>query len=280
MYALGCQLCKLYSTADGDCKSSSMFDNFVTRKEKDKKQEKSLLRNKKKFFSIILKKVPIRKKCEYEMPINDKILATAFEIENFKNQKDIAKDLIDKHAHLPTDNENVDNVLKFLFKLKDSVNVQRTESLVTIGSSISSYGDHGGSYPQFPAHMFQVSPGPQLAAPTSSCSAYKHFTPEMFERRLASPREQRLRPSLGMDYGPPSSPLAPIPDEGYISPGPGPQQEEQEEADIWENIMEVRGCQRMTWESCGLRTSVTEKPFLSESGPDLVHHVWSLGERI
>merc|ERR1712155_78114 len=83
-----------------------------------------------------------------------------------------------------------------------------------------------------------------------------------------------------MDYGP-SSPLAPIPDEGYISPGPGPQQEEQEqEEDIWENIMEVRGCQRMTWESCGLRTSVTEKPFLSESGPDLVHHVWSLGERI
>ena len=259
-----------------------MFDNFVTRKEKDKRQEKSQLRNKKKFFSIILKKVPIRKKCEYEMPINDKILATAFEIENFKNQKDIAKELIDNHAHLPTDNENVDNVLKFLFKLKDSANVPRTESLVTIGSSISSYGDHGGSYPQFPAHMFQVSPGPQVAAPTSACSAYKQFTPEMFERRLASPRELRLRPSLGMDYGPPSSPLAPVPDEGYISPGPGPQQEEQEEeeGDIWENIMEVRGCQRMTWESCGLRTSVTEKPFLSESGPDLVHHVWSLGERI
>ena len=60
-----------------------------------------------------------------------------------------------------------------------------------------------------------------------------------------------------------------VQDEGYNSPDP--------EEDIWDQIWTVGGGHRMSWESLGQRSSPREKPFLTEAGPDAVHHVWRSG---
>ena len=270
-YKLGCELCEKYSTSTVIKNGGNPLKDFISGAEKSREQESKLLKNKRTLFGILLKKTPTNVSKEYEMPMRDKISAVAFDYEN-DYQKDKADNLLDKFSSLPPDDEPTENVLKFLLKLKDTCKVQSSQSLIDIGSSIKSYGTNKkGQYREFPPELFHCSP----PASSDTQSVYKQYTPEMFTRRLEYRDMFSLQTRFGMDSGQSQEGRdtsvhdISVNDEGYNSPDP--------EEDIWDKIWTVDGSQRMTWESLGKRTSLKEKPFLTEAGPDAVHNVWRSG---
>ena len=267
-YKLGCELCEKYSTSSVMENGGNPLQDFISGAEKSREQKTKLLKNKRILFSILLKKRPTNVKKEYEMPMKDKITSIAFEYEN-AHQKDVADSLLNKFSSLPTDG-STENVLKFLIKLKDTHKVQACQSLTDIGSSIKSYGTNRGQYREFPPAIFNC--GPPASSDTKS--VYKQFAPEMFTRNLDYRHAFSLQARFGMDSDQSvesqdtSSRDSSIHDEGYNSPDPG---------DIWDQIWDVDGTRRMTWESLGKRTSHKEKAFLTEAGSDAVHNVWRSG---
>ena len=245
-YKLGCQLCEKYSTSTVIENGGNPLQDFISGAEKSREQKTKLLKNKRTLFSILLKKTPSNVTKEYEMPMKDKITAIAFE-------------------SLP------ESILKFLIKLKDTHKVQPSQTFTDIGSSIKSYGDNNGQYREFPPDLFNC--GPPASSDTKS--VYKQFTPEMFTRKLDYRHAFSLQTRFGMDSGQneerqdTNSRDSSIHDEGYNSPDP--------EEDIWDQIWNVEGTQRMTWESLGKRTSHKEKAFLTEAASDAVQNVWRSG---
>ena len=268
-YKLSCQLCEKYSTSTVIENGGNPLQDFISGAEKSREQKTKLLKNKRTLFSILLKKTPNNVTKEYEMPMKDKITAIAFEYENTQ-RKEEADSLLNKFSGLPSDG-STENILKFLIKLKDTHKVQANQTFTDIGSSIKSYGTNNGQYREFPPDLFNCGP----PASSNTKSVYKQFTPEMFTRKLNYRHTFSLQTRFGMDSGQneerqdTNSRDSSIHDEGYNSPDP--------EEDIWDQIWNVEGTQRITWESLGKRTSHKEKAFLTEAGSDAVHNVWRSG---
>ena len=274
VYTLGCQLCQQFASSHLTSENYTSFEHFVGNSEKQKQQRLLLKRCKQKFFSVILNKYSHDKVDKYEMPVQDSLAACQFEME-LNNEEEKAKRLKELVSSL-TFNKSVSSILKLMVELKDSKPNEETDRYTYMGSSISSYDvNNDRGFKEFPPHLFHVK-NPESQTVTNA-HEYKQFTPEMFDLSLDY-QNFSLETKLGLDYdktdvkkGSASSIRSDsVLDEGYMSPGPG--------SDIWENILSVQGCERLTWETAGMRIGPPDKPFLTESGPFSVHRVWNLGK--
>jgi len=271
IYSLGCQLCQQFASSHFKSENYSSFEHFVGNSEKQRQQRTLLKRCKQKFFSVILNKFSHDKVDKYDMPIQDFLAACEFDME-LQNEEEKAKKLKELVASL-TLNKSVSSILKLMVDLKDSNPYEDTKKYTYMGNSISSYDVVDRRFREFPSHLFHVNNSETQTV--TNANSYKQFTPEMFDLSLEYP-SLSLETRLGLDddktnvrKGSASLITSEsVLDEGYMSPGPC--------SDIWDNILSVRGCERLTWESAGQRISLPDKPFLSESGPSSVHYVWNL----
>ena len=271
-FRLGCLLSQTFvNNIKRDCKD---FQGFINLSQTERKRRKLLRRNKQIVFDILLKKKNIPQVSRYEMPIQDRISAAAFE----RNSSRKIQEVLSLFEKLPI-NEDVNKALEFILNLKDSVVASKGQVMSSIGDSISEYGPRGCSYQEFPKEMFEV----KLPEQAQSSSSYKSFSSKMFQLDLSYSGLFPSKPSLGLDSlvraggdgggggscddGDPVREVCE--DEGYNSPSP---------RDIWQDVLTTPINSRATWESLGLRTSPQEKPFLSEAGGESLHQVWRHGK--
>ena len=247
------------------------FQGFINLSQTERKRRKLLRRNKQIIFDILLKKKKVPQDiARYDMPIQDRISAAAFERDSSRK----TKELLSLYEKLPV-NENVNNALDFILNLEDSVDTAKGAVIASIGDSISEYGSRDFSYPEFPKRMFEV----KLPDEAQSSLSYKTFSSKMFQLDLSYSGIFASKPSLGLDSvgridgracGEELDPVKEVcEDEGYNSPSP---------LDIWQDVLTTPINSRATWESLGLRTSPQEKPFLSEAGGESLHKVWRHGK--
>ena len=272
-FRLGCLLSQTFvNNIQRDPKD---FQGFINLSQTERKRRKLLRRNKQIVFDILLKKKNVLQVSRYEMPLQDRISATAYERNTSRKTQEVLS-LFDK---LPV-NEDVKKALEFILNLKDSVVAARGDVISSIGDSISEYGSRGSSYPEFPQRMFEI----KLPEESQSSSSYKSFSSKLFQLELSYSGLFSSKTSLGLDSvvtadgdggggcGDGTEPVRELcEDEGYNSPSP---------RDIWEDVLTTPVCSRSTWESLGLRTSPQEKPFLSEAGGEALHQVWRHGKSL
>ena len=211
------------------------------------------------------------------MSVRDRISAAAFNLE-LEDEKKKGDQLVELYSRIGEDTRT-DSVMKLLLNLQNTQVSSDAHERISIGSSIERFGQDLSSYKHYPSSMFNV----KFDTPQhSNAKPYTVFSQEMFKGSLETYQEPfKLVPRLGLDY---QSTLdeaassckeakdAPSNDEGYISPGPG------HAVDIWDNILEVQGVTKMTWESLGQKTFIREKPFLTESGPESVQCLRNSGK--
>ena len=237
----------------------------------DRKRRKLLRRNKQIFFDILLKKTDVRQAARRDLPVKDRITAAAFD----KGSSKETEKLLNLFEKLPENNSEVYRVLEFILNLENCLLPPINEGPASIGDSISDYGSRAGRYQEFPKTAFEIRLPDQAR---SSSQSYKSFSSKSFQLDLSySSASVFSRPRLGL-----ASPVAETAgceevqegqgaaDEGYDSPSLSP-------LDLWEEIVSAPACYRATWESLPRKIAQREKPFLSEAGPECVHHVWRFG---
>ena len=272
IFRLGCLLSQ--SFVNKTKRDPEDFQGFINLAQTERKRWKLLRRNKQIVFGVLLKKKNVPQVPRYEMPIQDRISAAAFE----RNSSRQTEEIFSLFEKLPV-NDDVNKALEFILYLQDSVVTPSGEVISSIGDSISEYGFRGSEYQEFPRRMFEV----KLPEEAQSASSYKSFSSKMFQLDLSYSGIFSTKPSLGLDSvvtgggGGCDDGKEPVrevmEDEGYNSPSPPGSR------DIWQHVLTSSLSSRTaTWESLGLRTSPPEKPFLSEAGGEAVHQVWRHGK--
>ena len=272
-FRLGCLLSRTF--VNNNQRDPKDFQGFINLSQAERKRRKLLRRKKQIVFEILLKKKTVPRVSRYEMPIQDRISAAAYE----RNSSRKTQEVLSLFEKLPV-NDDVNKALEFILNLKDSVVSTRGEVISSIGDSISEYGSRGSSYLEFPQRMFEV----KLPEEAQSTSSYKSFSSKMFQLELSYSGLFSSKPSLGLEgasvgrtgggggggCGDGTDLVTGVcEDEGYNSPSP---------RDIWQDVLTTPVRSRSTWESLGLRTSPQEKPFLSEAGGESLHEVWRYGK--
>ena len=273
--------CLLSQTFSRNVQSDNVgFQDFVNLSEIDRKRRKLLRRNKQIFFDILLKKTDVRQAARRDLPVKDRITAAAFDKRSSKE----TEKLLNLFEKLPENNSEVYRVLEFILNLENCLLPPINEGPASIGDSISDYGSRAGRYQEFPKTAFEIRLPDEAR---SSSQSYKSFSSKSFQLDLSySSASVFSRPRLGL-----ASPVAETAgceegqegqggqegreaaDEGYDSPCLSP-------LDLWEEIVSAPACYRATWESLPRKIAQREKPFLSEAGPECVHHVWRFGGSI
>ena len=291
IFSLSNQLCSKMSEVHAKEKTS--FDDFVQSVERDKERRKLLRRNKETLFSILLKKRVIKVPKVYEMSINDRIASHAYEMAD-RNELENSRLLLEEYEKLEVTPE-VEQILKLLLELKDTAPPKVKSNLINIGDGIAEYNNVKNQetfpygiksslkpftvYKDYPRNVFEID---QDSLGDGKLKLYSQ-TSFMLNDDFKSLELFSLEPKLGLDTD-----IASIysdineevksevseQDEGYISPVP-----QEDPTEIWDKIWEVEVPRRRTWEKLGSKLVDKELPYLSEVGPDAVHHAWNIGKK-
>eukprot|EP00092_Neocalanus_flemingeri_P034456 GFUD01037467.1.p1 GENE.GFUD01037467.1~~GFUD01037467.1.p1 ORF type:complete len:1338 (+),score=286.80 GFUD01037467.1:40-4053(+) len=262
------------------------YQDFVHNVQRDKARRKLLRRNKERLFSILLKKRVIIVPKIYEMSVKDRISAHAFEMAD-RNELENSRKLMEEYEKI-TITPDVEKVLTLLLNLKDTGEQTSRSNMVQIGDGIAEYNNVKNQdvfpcgiqtslnpytvYKDYPREVFIINDNSpvkcklKLYSKTSFIFSDDYKNTEIFS----------LEPKLGLDTDVSSiysdnteDVISEIveQDEGYISPVP-----QEDPTEIWDKIWEVEVPRRRTWESLGNKLVEKELLYLSEAGPDAVHH--------
>jgi len=271
-------------------REKTSFDDFVHSAEREKERRKLLRRNKEVLFSILLKKRVIKVPKVYKMSITDRIAAHAYEMAD-RNELENSRLLLEEHEKLEASPE-VEQVIELLLQLKDTAPPKAKSNLVNIGDGIAEYNNVKNQetfpygiksslkpfkvYKDYPTNVFEID---QDSLSEGRLKLYSK-TSFMLNDDSQSLEMFTLEPKLGLDtdiasiYSDNNEEVksdASEQDEGYISPVPY-----EDPTEIWDRIWEVEVPRRRTWEQLGSKIVEKELPYLSEVGPDAVHHAWNI----
>jgi len=238
----------------------------------EKMQRRLVRRNRRRLFSIVLRKsvVPARKLCD--MPLQDQISASANKLEQ-RGLTVEARKLEQCHERLCSqDGRDISEaVLSLLLQLQDTGKHEEPGGLLSMGDCLlerhfGSSSSSSSRYPEFPFQLFRP-PGGQPAK-----TVYKTFPAVAWRWKEEVGRplySLSLQPSLGLDSPSKAENVDSMTggdvsesDDGYSS-GVG-----ELGTEIWDRIWEVEVSSRRTWERLGCNIPPVELPFMSEAGPE------------
>jgi len=287
MYSLSIQLCTKLSLVD--VKHNPSYQDFVLSLERERERKKLLRRNKEKMFSILLKKRVIKVPESYKMPISDRIATHSFDMAA-RNELENSRQLLRKHENLNV-TPDVKKVLTLLLNLKETGERIQRSTMVRIGDGIDEYNNVKNQevfpfgiktslkpftvYKDYPKEVFDIEEDSNAKCKLKLYSNTSFMNDDLQIKEVFS-----LETKLGLDtdissiYSDNIVEISVDPleqDEGYISPAPP-----EDPTQIWDRIWEVEVPKRRTWESFGNKLVKKEQPYLSEAGPDAVHHAYNI----